>query len=266
VISVYCYAILGEEGDQASKYLSALELFSSAEKLRVEGVWVRQFHLRPGLASPFVFLSWLAARTTRLRLGTGVVTLPLENPVRVAEDAAVLDALSGGRLELGVANGGGAPALAEVFRGGPLADRKAAYLDGLAQLTAALEGQPVGGGFLNPPAPGLSGRIWEATLSEQSGYEKGLPAARVLPGGEGSGDQPALRDPVPDHGVDPRPAGLPLRDAAHGANRAVLPQLHAPRGSPGTVRPRRPPRPRLTPPRTASHRVPIGVALDPSGV
>lgn len=79
-----------------------------------ESVWIRQFHRRHpgpdgelgpdgrpvagGLPSPLLFLGWLAARTTRLRLGTSVVTLPLESPVRVAEDAAVLDAISGGRV------------------------------------------------------------------------------------------------------------------------------------------------------------------------
>ena len=76
-----------------------------------------------GLPSPFVFLGWLAARTSRLRLGTAAVTLPLESPLRLAEDAAVLDALSGGRVELGVANGGGSPGLAELFRGVTSMDR-----------------------------------------------------------------------------------------------------------------------------------------------
>jgi alkanesulfonate monooxygenase SsuD/methylene tetrahydromethanopterin reductase-like flavin-dependent oxidoreductase (luciferase family) len=180
VLSVFCYAILNEEGDQAANYRGALGLFESAEKLGVEGVWVRQFHLRPGLPSPLVFLSWLAARTTRLRLGTGVVTLPLENPVRVAEDAAVLDALSDGRLELGVANGGGAPGLADVFRGTPAT--KADYLDGLSRLIEVLDGEPLNGGRLNPPAPGLSARIWEATLTEQSGYQTGARGHGVLIG------------------------------------------------------------------------------------
>ena len=56
--------------------------------------------------APFVFLSQIAARTTRIRLGTGIVTLPLELPVRVAEDAAVLDLMCGGRLEVGIGPGG----------------------------------------------------------------------------------------------------------------------------------------------------------------
>jgi alkanesulfonate monooxygenase SsuD/methylene tetrahydromethanopterin reductase-like flavin-dependent oxidoreductase (luciferase family) len=47
----------------------------------------------------------VAECTRRIRLGTAVVTLPLEGPIRVAEDAAVLDALSGGRVELGVGSG-----------------------------------------------------------------------------------------------------------------------------------------------------------------
>jgi alkanesulfonate monooxygenase SsuD/methylene tetrahydromethanopterin reductase-like flavin-dependent oxidoreductase (luciferase family) len=57
--------------------------------------------------SPFPLLAAVAERTSRIRLGTAVVTLPLEDPPRVAEDAAVLDALSGGRLELGVGSGAG---------------------------------------------------------------------------------------------------------------------------------------------------------------
>ena len=59
-----------------------------------------------GLPSPFVFLAQVAARTSRIRLGTGIVTLPLELPVRVAEDAVVLDLICGGRLEVGVGPGG----------------------------------------------------------------------------------------------------------------------------------------------------------------
>jgi alkanesulfonate monooxygenase SsuD/methylene tetrahydromethanopterin reductase-like flavin-dependent oxidoreductase (luciferase family) len=204
-LTLAAYAILNEPGDQARNYHDALELFAQAERLGVEGLWVRQFHLRRpgpgtqsapagGLPSPFVFLAWLAARTSRLRLGTAAVTLPLESPLRVAEDAAVLDALSGGRVELGVANGGSAPGLAELFRGTAgtgrapevtdAVGRRAAYQADLTRLADALDGARLNasGVQLNPPSPGLSGRIWEATLSEQSGYDTGARGNGVLIG------------------------------------------------------------------------------------
>jgi alkanesulfonate monooxygenase SsuD/methylene tetrahydromethanopterin reductase-like flavin-dependent oxidoreductase (luciferase family) len=195
-LTLAAYAILNEPGDQARNYHEALELFGRAERLGVEGLWVRQFHLRRpgpgtqsapagGLPSPFVFLAWLAARTSRLRLGTGAVTLPLESPLRVAEDAAVLDALSGGRVELGVANGGSAPGLAELFRGTDApAGRREAYQAVLARLADALGGARLdtAGARLNPPSPGLADRIWEATLTDQSGYDTGARGHGVLIG------------------------------------------------------------------------------------
>lgn len=198
-LTLSSYAILNEPGDQARNYLDALGLFRRAEALGVEGVWVRQFHLRRpgpvgepgavvgGLPSPLVFLGWLAARTNRLRLGTGVVTLPLENPLRVAEDAAVLDAISGGRVELGVANGGGTPGLAELYRGAGYSDaaeRKADYIWALSRLGDALDGLPLdaSGARLNPSAPGLRSRIWEAALTEESGFDTGARGHGVLVG------------------------------------------------------------------------------------
>ena len=90
------------------RYRLAAEQITHAEHLGFDTAWVAQHHFHEhegGLPSPFVFLGHLAARTSRIRLGTGIVTLPLELPVRVAEDAIVLDLLSSGRLELGVGNG-----------------------------------------------------------------------------------------------------------------------------------------------------------------
>ena len=115
---------LRERGEQAAVYRETLDLFTRAEELGFDGAWVRSYKFRRtggtpgfsfpgGLPSPFPFLGALAARTSRIRLGTAVVPLPLENVVRVAEDAAVLDALSAGRLELGVSNGG-QPAIAAI--------------------------------------------------------------------------------------------------------------------------------------------------------
>src|ERR1700756_4463001 len=99
----------------AERYRLAAEQIAHAERFGYDTAWVAQHHFHEhegGLPSPLVFLGHLAAQTSRIRLGTGIITLPLELPVRVAEDAIVLDLLSGGRLELGVGNGGNPTAFA----------------------------------------------------------------------------------------------------------------------------------------------------------
>jgi alkanesulfonate monooxygenase SsuD/methylene tetrahydromethanopterin reductase-like flavin-dependent oxidoreductase (luciferase family) len=80
----------------------------------------------------------VAERTRRIRLGTAVVTRPPEDPIRVAEDAAVLGALSGGRLELGVGSGA-YPATFAVF-GQDAGRRRENNSAALAVLAGALEG------------------------------------------------------------------------------------------------------------------------------
>lgn len=77
------------------------------EELGFDGLWVSEHHFRDYGTVPNIFtmLGYLAARTERIRLGSGVVVLPLHNPIHVAEEAAMADLLSGGRLELGVGRG-----------------------------------------------------------------------------------------------------------------------------------------------------------------
>ncbi|OUC91464.1 LLM class flavin-dependent oxidoreductase [Streptosporangium minutum] len=84
-----------------------LELVELAEELGFHGVRLAEHHFRDYGVVPnlFTMLSHMAARTERLRLGTGIVVLPLHNPVHVAEEAAMVDMLSGGRLELGIGRG-----------------------------------------------------------------------------------------------------------------------------------------------------------------
>ena len=97
-----------DDASAAERYRLATEQIILAEELGCTSAWVAQHHFNGhegGLPSPFVFLAQVAARTSIIRLGTGVVTLLLEDPVRVAEDAAVLDLLCNNRLELGISAG-----------------------------------------------------------------------------------------------------------------------------------------------------------------
>jgi putative FMN-dependent luciferase-like monooxygenase len=158
------------------RYRLALEQIRWAERCGFESAWVAQHHFvegEGGLPSPFVFLAQVAARTTTIRIGTGVVTLPMENPVRVAEDAAVLDLLSGGRLEVGVGSGG-TPSAFPPF-GQDSANRGEVFARNLGVLRAAWRGEALGGGNrLYPAAPHLLDRVWQATFSAEGGRRAGL--------------------------------------------------------------------------------------------
>ena len=85
----------------------ALEGIELADGLGFEGVWLGEHHFsRHGILSGiFSFAGHVAARTKNMRIGTAVVVLPFHNPILVAEEAAMLDVLSGGRLDLGVGAG-----------------------------------------------------------------------------------------------------------------------------------------------------------------
>jgi len=93
--------------DEVAYYQDTLDLMIYAEKLGFDSVWVGEEHFYSfGICpSPQIFLTALARETTRLRLGTAISLLPFENPLRKAEDFAVLDILSGGRLDFGVGRG-----------------------------------------------------------------------------------------------------------------------------------------------------------------
>jgi len=97
--------------DYAAAFAGQSALVRLVEDLGFEEAWVAEHHFNPGAASPscLALLAHLAALTSRIRLGSAAVLLPLHNPVSVAEEAATVDILSGGRLELGVAKGGPFP-------------------------------------------------------------------------------------------------------------------------------------------------------------
>lgn len=166
----------------AERYQLGVEQVVWAERHGFESVWIAQHHFNEnegGMPSPFVFLSYLAARTKRIRLGTGIVTLPLEIPVRVAEDSAVLDLLSGGRLEVGMGPGG-TPSSFAAF-GQDNDQRTQIFERNLAAVRAAWRGEDMGGdNRLYPAANSLNARVWQATFSVWGGARAGRDADGLL--------------------------------------------------------------------------------------
>lgn len=88
-------------------YREHIEQAVLAEELGYDHVWTSEHHFAEDAwsPSPLPILSAIATRTSRIRLGTFIIILPLHHPARIAEDAATVDIISGGRLDLGVGRG-----------------------------------------------------------------------------------------------------------------------------------------------------------------
>jgi alkanesulfonate monooxygenase SsuD/methylene tetrahydromethanopterin reductase-like flavin-dependent oxidoreductase (luciferase family) len=94
--------------DNREVYPETIEQIELADQLGYHAAWIVEHHFLPEFSHsprPEIFLGHLAARTKRIRLGHGVVVLPTQHPVRVAEGIATLDILSGGRIEFGTGRG-----------------------------------------------------------------------------------------------------------------------------------------------------------------
>jgi alkanesulfonate monooxygenase SsuD/methylene tetrahydromethanopterin reductase-like flavin-dependent oxidoreductase (luciferase family) len=91
----------------ADLYAETLDFIAWTEALGFDGAWVPEHHVDgDGYASsPLTALAAIAARTKRMKLGTGVALAPFYHPVRFAEDAAMVDVIANGRLEIGLALG-----------------------------------------------------------------------------------------------------------------------------------------------------------------
>ncbi|WP_199439752.1 LLM class flavin-dependent oxidoreductase [Umezawaea beigongshangensis] len=96
---------LFDEADPRRGHESTLEVVELGERLGFDSAWVRNRHLQHGISSPVAVLAAATQRTSRIELGTAVIPLGWENPLRLAEDLATVDVLSGGRLNPGVSAG-----------------------------------------------------------------------------------------------------------------------------------------------------------------
>jgi probable F420-dependent oxidoreductase len=90
----------------ADPFRETFALAVLAEEHGFDTVTIGHHHFMPGnMSDPLTFLAAVAARTSTVRVGTGIFQLPIHNPVRVAEQVATIDQLSGGRVSLGVGMG-----------------------------------------------------------------------------------------------------------------------------------------------------------------
>ena len=91
--------------------VQTIELAVAAEEIGIDGAFVRVHHFARQLSSPFPLLAAIAARTSRVEIGTAVIDMRYENPLYMAEEAAATDLISDGRLQLGISRGSPEPAL-----------------------------------------------------------------------------------------------------------------------------------------------------------
>ncbi|GAA2174100.1 LLM class flavin-dependent oxidoreductase [Agrococcus versicolor] len=156
--------------------LQAIDLAVAMDELGVDVAGVRVHHFARQHAAPMPILSAMAARTSRIHVGTGVIDMRYENPLYLAEEAAALDLIANGRLMLGISRGSPETVVRgyEHFgyrgddeRGADLAARN------LDLFLRAIEGEgiaerdphsPFGGGSgmqrIEPHSPSLRGNVW----------------------------------------------------------------------------------------------------------
>jgi alkanesulfonate monooxygenase SsuD/methylene tetrahydromethanopterin reductase-like flavin-dependent oxidoreductase (luciferase family) len=96
---------LFDSQDPGPGHRTTLEMIELGERLGFDTAWVRHRHLQYGISSPVAVLAAASQRTARIELGTAVIPLGWENPLRLAEDLATVDILSGGRLNPGFSVG-----------------------------------------------------------------------------------------------------------------------------------------------------------------
>lgn len=173
----------------AAHYGRTLELCEEADQRGAGGLWFTEHHLFEDgyLPQPLTFAAAVAARTRRARIGTSVVLPALHSPVDIAEQAALVDLISGGRLELGLGAGYRVPEY-ELF-GADFTRRFAATEKGIREILRLWRERgvtplpiqdppPVWGGFYGPRGARIAGELGIGLLHISRAmfkhYRKGL--------------------------------------------------------------------------------------------
>lgn len=192
-----------------------------ADRLGFHSVWIPENHFDPPgiFSAPLLVLAAIAARTRGIRLGTTSYLLPIRHPLRVAEDVAVLDQLSGGRVILGVGRGFRRD-LFDAF-GVQRKEKRDLFQAGLAEILRAWSGEPIAHDARGEPVrltPGPAQRphppIWVAAFGPKALRQAGrlgLPylASPVEPLDRLKENYAAHREALPE-GVAPDALAVPV--------------------------------------------------------
>lgn len=174
-LSVLDLAPVSSGRTSAEALQESVQLAQRTEQLGYQRFWVAEHHAMPGIASsaPAVLLAALAARTERIRVGSGGVMLPNHPPLTVAEQFGTLAGLYPGRIDLGIGRAPGTdPRTAQLLRRGDVDD-----VPGEIQLVRAFFEGPVEG-ITAVPAAGNAPEVW---LLGSSGYSAQLAGLLGLP-------------------------------------------------------------------------------------
>ncbi len=158
--------------DPGPGHESTLKVIELGEQLGFDSAWVRHRHLQYGISSPIAVLAAASQRTTRIDLGTAVIPLGWENPLRLAEDLATVDLLSNGRLNPGLSIG--PPMRWDEVKAALYPDTSDAEdfsYERMARLLKMIRGEPVSpfqgtvgievfSSRVEPHSPGLAQRLW----------------------------------------------------------------------------------------------------------
>ncbi len=128
---------------EAESFQEGFRLVDAAEDWGLDGVWLAELHFNPVrsvLSSPMVVASSIATRTRRLRIGMAVHVLPLNNPLRIAEEVATVDQISQGRFEFGVGRSGFARSY-DLY-GIPYVESRERFREALDIILEAWKGEP----------------------------------------------------------------------------------------------------------------------------